>query len=884
MLPSLRRFYTPAGGGRLVRSAPVLVLAVFVATVASVLQTGYLDASARAGGSSSPLSALDQSVQDFLIRTEARAAQAGSGSDPARDPRTFITIVAIDERTIAELGAYGGGYPRRYHAQLVDTLLAAPPRVIAFDLGFFEPTADDELLAAAFDRARSLPLPTSIVLSAVGLVAQGHATARTADGDVIFDNSLTPLPLLAASADLALANIVPDDRGTIRTIPLLANVQGVERPSLGLATVAAYLRKQPYPDARSASTAQFAGRTIPLERDAALRIGYLGPPSQPYAPGSTFRVVSFVDVLRGRLDPSIWRGGLVLVGALGATGLADDYWTPTSDQGRTMAGVEIHANVAASIFSSRFLRESPPPWEVAIIFAIALLVALLTTNLGAVAGWIATALVLCACAAAYAWAFYAGGLLLPFATPLLTGVISFSASAGYRFAAEQRQARGLRAQAAHEFLHDPVTGLPNRVLLLRRLTDAIVIAAREVRPAAVLLFGIDRFRHVNESQGHQAGDLVLDHVARRLQAYAPPTGSIAHLGGDQFAVLLPGSDTAEASRIGLAIVELLNTPVLLNGQETPVSTSLGIVVYPNHGDDPATLLRRSELALSAAKHSPAGYAVYTTDQDDQAAERLALASALRRAIDDDELTLCFQPKVDCESGALVGVEALARWMHPRLGEVPPQRFVALAEQTGLIGALTRWALNAALCQSRLWLDAGLALPIAVNLSALDAQDPSLPAAVADLLERWSVPAALLEVEITESALLGLPEVARDVLLRLESMGVLASLDDFGTGYSSLAYLKQFPVRELKIDRSFIADMAHETRDRTIVRSTIALGHSLGLQVVAEGVEDLNTFELLRELGCDLIQGYQVARPMPATELVQWIATRSNGAVRTPTAA
>jgi predicted signal transduction protein with EAL and GGDEF domain len=357
---------------------------------------------------------------------------------------------------------------------------------------------------------------------------------------------------------------------------------------------------------------------------------------------------------------------------------------------------------------------------------------------------------------------------------------------------------------------------------------------------------------------------------------------VARIGSDQFALLLPGRDTAEAARAGLEIAELLKTTVLLNGQEAPVSTSIGIVVYPNHGQDPATLLRRSELALSAAKHSRTGCAVYTTDQDEQAAERLALASSLRRAIDDDELTLYFQPKVGCESGALAGVEALARWMHPRLGEVPPLRFVALAEETGLIGSLTRWALDAALRQSRLWLDAGLRLPIAVNLSALDAQDPSLPATVSDLLQRWRVPASLLEVEITESALLGQPDIARDVLLRLEAMGVLAALDDFGTGYSSLGYLKQFPVRELKIDRSFIADMAVASRDRTIVHSTIALGHSLGLVVVAEGVEDLPTLQLLRELGCDLIQGYQVARPMPADQLVQWIAERQVGSPSTST--
>jgi diguanylate cyclase (GGDEF)-like protein len=539
-----------------------------------------------------------------------------------------------------------------------------------------------------------------------------------------------------------------------------------------------------------------------------------------------------------------------------------------------MAGVEIHANVAASLFASRFLRETPPPWQVAIIFGIAALVALLTAKLGAAAAWLATALGLGAYAAVTAWALSSGGLLLPVATPLLAGVISFSAVAGYRFAVEQRQARGLRAQAAHESIHDALTGLPNRLLLQRHLTDAIGFATRERQPFALLLFGVDRLRPINESLGHRAGDLVLDHIARRLESVTPPTSTIARLEGDQFAVLLPGSDATEASHAGLSIARLLKTTMLLNGQEASVSASLGIVAYPSHGEDPETLLRRSEVALSAAKDSPQRFAVYTPDQDQHAADGLALTSSLRRAIDADELTLCFQPKVDCQTGALVGVEALARWRHPLFGEIPPLRFVALAEETGLIGALTRWALNAALRQSRQWLDAGLRIPIAVNLSALDVQDPGLPAAVSELLARWTVPAALLEVEITESALLGQPDVARDVLLRLQSMGVPAALDDFGTGYSSLAYLKQFPVRELKIDRSFIADVALAERDRTIVGSTIALGHSLGLVVVAEGVEDRATHTVLRELGCDLIQGFQVGQPMHPRDLELWIAGRS----------
>src|SRR5579859_7153280 len=421
-------------GRALYGNLTALLTALLVAAVAAAVQV--------TGIASSPLAALDDAAHDLLLRSQPANTLLGSlGINEAEDPRTFITIVAIDERTIAELGAYNGGYPRSYHAQVVENLLAAPPRVIAFDFGFFEPTADDDVLAASFAHARSLPVPTSIILGSVGLSSDGQPAARTPAGELVYDAGLVPVPILAENASLALANIVPDERGTIRSMPLLAYVQGQERSTLGLAATASFLRRHDAFDAHTASALQFAGRSIPLEGAAAVHINYFGPPSQPYAPNATFRVISFVDVLRGRIDPETWRGGLVFVGTLGAVGLADDYWTPISDQGRKMAGVEIHANVAATLFSTRFLTDASAPLDSLIILAIAVLMALCVANLGAPAAWIAPGLVVCAYLAGAAWALYAQGLLLPLSTPILAGLLSLSGAAAQRVASEQRFAR-----------------------------------------------------------------------------------------------------------------------------------------------------------------------------------------------------------------------------------------------------------------------------------------------------------------------------------------------------------------------------------------------------------------------------------------------------------
>jgi diguanylate cyclase (GGDEF)-like protein/PAS domain S-box-containing protein len=421
----------------------------------------------------------------------------------------------------------------------------------------------------------------------------------------------------------------------------------------------------------------------------------------------------------------------------------------------------------------------------------------------------------------------------------------------------------------HQALHDGLTNLPNRILLRERMQEAILVAEREGTSLALLLLDLDRFKEINDTFGHQYGDRLLQQIGPRLRSVLRASDTVARLGGDEFAVLLPGGEPGDAAALAEQLLQVLREPFMLGEHRFEVGASIGIVASQEHGQDAESLLRRADVAMYVAKSSRSGLAVYTADQDHHSPDRLALVGELREAIDHDQLVLHYQPKVDF-SGGLAGVEALVRWQHPRRGMVPPDKFIELAEHTGLIKPLTRWVLDTALRQCRRWLDDGQNIQVAVNVSTQDLQDQCMPDALAGLLATWGVPAALLRLEITEGAIMSEPARAMDVLGRLRQLGVGVSVDDFGTGYSSLAYLKRLPVDELKIDRSFVRNLATDDDDAAIVRSTIGLGHELGLQVIAEGVEDETTWRLLERFGCDLVQGYFIGRPVVAAELDRWL--------------
>jgi diguanylate cyclase (GGDEF)-like protein/PAS domain S-box-containing protein len=423
-------------------------------------------------------------------------------------------------------------------------------------------------------------------------------------------------------------------------------------------------------------------------------------------------------------------------------------------------------------------------------------------------------------------------------------------------------------------LHDALTELPNRVLLNDRLQMAIESARRDGSTIALMVMDLDRFKDINDTLGHAAGDVLLQEVAARISRTLRASDTVARLGGDEFALVLPDVSEEAACMAANRLLQMVKEPFLHVDHLIDVGASLGIAMYPQHGDDAATLLRRADVAMYAAKRGHRGAVVYASDQDQHSLNRLALVSDLRRGIERDELVLYFQPKVDFGSGSVTGAEALVRWRHPQSGLLAPDEFIPLAEQTGLIEPLTRWVLESALRQCRAWRETGIDLPVSVNLSMRNLHDRNLPRLVSELLYNTQVAPQRLQLEVTESAIMADPTRAREVLGELRAIGLEVAVDDFGTGHASLSYLKQLPLDVLKIDKSFVRDLAVNTSDRAIVRSTIELGHELGLAVTAEGVEDQAGWDLLDEMGCDMAQGYYLSRPLPAAEFERWLRQSS----------
>jgi diguanylate cyclase (GGDEF)-like protein/PAS domain S-box-containing protein len=429
----------------------------------------------------------------------------------------------------------------------------------------------------------------------------------------------------------------------------------------------------------------------------------------------------------------------------------------------------------------------------------------------------------------------------------------------------------------HQALHDDLTGLANRTLFGEHVLRTLASAKRTHEPRAVLLMDLDGFKQVNDSLGHDEGDALLQQVGKRLVATLRETDTIARLGGDEFAILpADATDLAAAAAIAWKIKAACAAGFQLNGEVVHVSASIGIALYPEHGKTAAELLRRADIAMYVAKRSGTGHAVSDAAQEQETAHQLALLVDLRQCIARDELVLHYQPKIDLQTREISGVEALLRWRHPAHGLLQPASFMPEVERTELIGPVTRWVLDEALRQQRIWREEGVDLTMAVNISARSLGPSSdLPETVAELTETWGTPADRLTLELTEGALI--EAAAPDILARLHAMGQSLSIDDFGTGYSSLAYLQRLPVDELKIDRSFVMSLAAASDDAVIVRSTIDLAHNLGLTVVAEGVEDELSMDVLVGYGCDGAQGYFFSRPCAADDLSTWLAESLFGA-------
>ncbi len=455
---------------------------------------------------------------------------------------------------------------------------------------------------------------------------------------------------------------------------------------------------------------------------------------------------------------------------------------------------------------------------------------------------------------------------------LANGRLSRTLRNAVRVSRAERQAILAEQLLAHQAMHDPLTGLPNRMLFDDRLGQVICFAERESAPLAVLIVDLNRFGEINKTLGHAIGDQLLEKVAARLQSALRSSDTVARLAGDEFAVLLSTSAslTGALSAAG-KIIDVLKEPLLLDGQRLAVGASIGIAIFPVHGADRITLVRHAGMAMAEAKRNNSGFAVFSdSDDESESLLEMSLAGDLHHAIVKGELVLHYQPLVSLDSESVCGAEALVRWQHPQHGLMTPAVFIPLAERTGEIEPLTIWVLDSVLGQIRAWRERGYELPISVNVSAITLHNREFPDQVAALFRKWDVPVDDLKLEITESAIISDVVRATETVTRLHRMGVRISIDDFGTGHTSIAYLRRLPVAEVKVDRSYVGNMTRNNDDAVIVRSIVELGHNLGLRVVAEGVEDDETWKVLADLGCDAIQGYRVSHPVDAIAFETWL--------------
>ncbi len=428
------------------------------------------------------------------------------------------------------------------------------------------------------------------------------------------------------------------------------------------------------------------------------------------------------------------------------------------------------------------------------------------------------------------------------------------------------------ARERHRALHDELTELPNRVLAEEQLDHGLQICKRNRTPLAFLLMDLVRFKEINDSLGHFYGDYLLQEVAHRMRKVVRKCDTLARFGGDEFAMVLPDTTLEQAVLISTKIANALDQPFMIEGHSLKVGISIGIAMYPEHGTDSETLIQHADIAMYEAKRNDVVYAVFNIEQHRTTFNRLVMVGELRDAIANDDMFLCYQPKISIRDKRLIGVEALARWQHMEKGIIDPDDFISLAEQTGLCKPFTNLVLDKALGQCAKWQAEGFHIPVAVNLSLKNLHDLDFPADVEHLLKKWQIKPEMLLLEITESSLIIDQKRVTKVISKLTKMGLHLSIDDFGTGYSSISYLKQFPAREIKIDKSFIIGMLDNEDNAVIVKSTIEMIHNIGRKVVAEGVEDEDTMQFLMELECDIIQGFHLCRPLPANELREWLNT------------
>lgn len=889
----------------------------------------------------------------------------------SRPPAENILMVAIDDQSLKQLGSWP--WPRRLHAELIAKLTAAGASVIALDILFSEPNANDPegdaLLAAAIDKSDRVVLPVAI-------------EPVRPDGLLV---EILPLPpLTTAAAGLGHVDAELDQDGLARSVFLKAGLGSVYWPTLALAMLKvvdagadAELPGQRRPAPESSSSPYV------WMRDHRILIPFAGPPGH-------FPAISYVDVLNQAPSPAIFRNKHILVGAT-AQGLTDALATPVSGQKQPMPGVEFNANVLDTLQRDIAIQPLDPGWHMLLTGTLVLLPAWLYSRLSPWQMLLATVLLLLTVITSSValsrtlqlWFAPAPALLaLALSYPLWSwrrlqrvvellfeekqraettlhsigdGVIATDAKGiveymnakaeyltGWRLAQargqvlskilwlkdEQNQraiqdpvipclrqgrvveldekvmltstaardtpirlsaapirndqgsllgavlaitdlteTRRLNRELSYQTNYDALTGLPNRHLLQDRLTHTIARARRNDQLFALLLVDLDRFKTVNDSLGHKAGDALLQTVATRLKAALREEDTVAHLGSDEFIIMLENVREAQVAMVAKKVLQTMETPFHIENHEFFVSCSIGVSLFPKDGEDPEVLFKNADTAMDRAKEKGRNTVqFYATGMNQQALNRLVMERNLRHALAREELELHYQPQVELVGGQISGVEALLRWRHPQLGLVSPMDFIPLAEETGLIVPIGEWVLKTACAQTVTWQAQGIgAVRMAVNLSPRQFMQADFVDTVRETLLETGLEARYLDLEITESMVMKNVEEVIPVLHALKTIGVQLSVDDFGTGYSSLNYLKRFPIDQLKIDKAFVRDINTDSDDSAIALAVIAMAHSMKLRVLAEGVETKTQLAFLRSNRCDEMQGYYMSCPLPTEE-------------------
>lgn len=753
-----------------------------------------------------------QSIDRLLYDTYAALMRHQVDSD--------LVIVEIDADSLRRLDHWP--WPRRHHAGLIDRLREAGAGTVFYDVDFSSPSGadDDRLLAEALARFA----PGAILLPAFSQPGNSIEAAAT--------STAVPLPPFRAHALLAPVDMRPDRDGFVRRLPAARLIDGEVALPAGV---------------------RMSGLDALHE---SIIIDYSIDPR-------SFTRLSFADVLAGDFDAAVLRGRHVAVGAT-ALELGDLLPVPVY---RSLPGVVVQA-LAYETLRSGPLRSAPVAAAIAITLLLFAVMVAVFRHSGWRGGLLFVAFAATTLCALSLVVLARQRIMLPASMPLtllLSGYASFVVSLLERETRERRRQRELISYRAR---HDALTGLGNRYLL----GDALErVNADEAGASSLLLIDLDHFKEINDALGHDSGDQVLRQVAKRFSACVDDGFLLSRVGGDEFAVFIRGDDSGElAHRCAERLLDTLRNPFAVGDLALEVGASIGIARYPVHARDGVALMQYADSAMYAAKRDGSGKSVYDPALAHRNALRIAISTGLRQAMTEDRLSLYYQPKLDIAAHAVAAAEALLRWEHSEWGFIPPEEIVEVAENTGLIWPLTEWTLRRALTDAQRWRRQGHRIRIAVNLSARLLHDRALVEKISACLADLGSHPRELTLEITESAIMVDPALALDNARALHAAGIELSIDDFGTGYSSLEYLRNLPATELKLDKSFVMEMLERSKDALIVKSTIELAHGLGLRMVAEGVESAVILAALREMGCDLAQGYHISRPQPGEEMDAWL--------------